>query len=226
MPLLSYGFDGFIASSGGFVCCGDHILSDQPMTAEQQKTAMSVLESAGISRIAESKDYAFADERYLVYLKEKLLGNGQSEMSRWRTQLRENMGLLPMAEYAGQPLYKIVLLADSQNLLEQSCAALQDRFSLVVQGCDEQGNVNGELLPRTFDKGIGIRMICDHLAIEPGCCFGYGDSMNDRELLQTVGHGVAMGNACADLKAMADEVCPPVDRDGLYLSFEKNGLFS
>ncbi len=40
----------------------------------------------------------------------------------------------------------------------------------------------------------------------------FGDGNNDIEMFQAVGHSVAMGNASADLKAIASEVCVPVLR--------------
>ena len=35
-PLLEYGFDGVIASSGGYIICGNQVLFDCPMTQEQK----------------------------------------------------------------------------------------------------------------------------------------------------------------------------------------------
>ena len=35
-PLLGYGFDGVVGSSGGYVTCGDTVIYDCPMTPEQQ----------------------------------------------------------------------------------------------------------------------------------------------------------------------------------------------
>lgn len=224
-PLLAFGFDGFIASSGGYVSCGGQVLFDEPMSAQMQEEAMAALRNAGIARIAESRDLAFADERYLDYLRQKLPGGASSELSRWRAQLQQDLGLLPMTAYAGQALYKIVLLCESRGVLERAYRPLRQAFALVVQGCDERGLVNAELVPKSFDKGRGIQKVCAFLDISPARCYGYGDSMNDRELLETVGHGVAMGNACEELKALADEVCPRVEQDGLYLSFQKNGLY-
>ena len=224
-PLLAFGFDGFIASSGGYVSCGGHVLFDAPMSAQMQEDVMTALGNAGIARIAESRDCAYADERYLDYLRQKLPGGASSELSRWRTQLQQDLGLLPMTAYAGQTLYKIVLLCESRELLERVYSPLRQAFALVVQGSDEHGAVNAELVPRAFDKGRGIQQVCSYLDISPARCYGYGDSMNDRELLEAVGHGVAMGNACEELKALADEVCPCVEQNGLYLSFQKNGLF-
>ena len=42
-PLLAYGFDGAVASGGGYVVCGDKVLYDCPMTEEQRLLAMDLL---------------------------------------------------------------------------------------------------------------------------------------------------------------------------------------
>ena len=44
----------------------------------------------------------------------------------------------------------------------------------------------------------------------------FGDGSNDIEMLQAVGIGVAMGNACDALKEVSDVVIGRVDEDGIY----------
>ena len=39
-PVLRYGFDGAVASSGGYVTVGSQVVFDCPMTPEQTRTAM------------------------------------------------------------------------------------------------------------------------------------------------------------------------------------------
>ena len=52
----------------------------------------------------------------------------------------------------------------------------------------------------------------------------FGDSYNDIEMLQAVGTGVAMGNAPAQLKEIADDVCGRVSEDGIYRYCIEHGL--
>ena len=47
-PLLKFGFDGAVASSGGYVFTGDQLLFDCPMTSEQQQLAMYLFKENGI----------------------------------------------------------------------------------------------------------------------------------------------------------------------------------
>ena len=52
----------------------------------------------------------------------------------------------------------------------------------------------------------------------------FGDGGNDIEMLQTVGTGVAMGNALDHVKAIADDVCGHVAEDGIYHYCLEKGL--
>ena len=55
-------------------------------------------------------------------------------------------------------------------------------------------------------------------------CIAFGDSMNDEEMLQTAGVGVAMGNASEQLKALADMVCDRCECDGIAKALEELNL--
>lgn len=46
--------------------------------------------------------------------------------------------------------------------------------------------------------------------------------VNDTEMIENVGHGVAMGNACDELKQIAKEHTLSVDEDGIADYFNKN----
>ena len=73
-----------------------------------------------------------------------------------------------------------------------------------------------DVIPATGGKGSAIRHILDHYGLDPAQALAFGDSHNDIEMLQAVGTGVAMGNATAQLKTIADRVCGPVSEDGIY----------
>ena len=48
-----------------------------------------------------------------------------------------------------------------------------------------------------------------------------GDAPNDTEILQTAGYGIAMGNASAEIKEIADFVTADNDHDGVAVAIEK-----
>ena len=84
--------------------------------------------------------------------------------------------------------------------------------------------LNGELINRNFDKGKGVRIVADALGIPMEDTIGFGDSMNDLEMIETVGVSVCMDNGSPKLKEVSDIVCPAVDEDGLAIAFEQLGL--
>ncbi|MEG0911103.1 MAG: HAD-IIB family hydrolase [Ruthenibacterium sp.] len=68
------------------------------------------------------------------------------------------------------------------------------------------------------NKMIGLEVLAKSLKLNPAQCIAYGDSRNDLEMIRWAGLGVAMGNACQELKDAADSVCPASWADGIAIS--------
>lgn len=220
-PLLTYGFDGVIASSGGYILCGDQVIYDCPMTEEQKKQAMDVLEANGVFRTVECRDGSYTDEGFKLFLKEHGEKGGNSELLRWREQLESSLNILPMKEYQGQPVYKIVIMSPSAKRIAEPKAVLSRDFKFCIQDSDQFGIINGEVVNRQFDKGQGVERVCRYLGIPISKTVAFGDSMNDKEMMETAAVSVCMENGSEQMKAIADLVCPPVTEDGLYRGFER-----
>lgn len=81
-----------------------------------------------------------------------------------------------------------------------------------------------DVIPAGSGKAQAIEKILAYFHLEKSQAMAFGDGMNDLEMLQTVGTGVAMGNADARLKAIADDVCGPVGEEGIYRYCVSHGL--
>lgn len=77
-----------------------------------------------------------------------------------------------------------------------------------------------EVLLKNHDKGTGLKYIADYFHASTDDCYAFGDSNNDISMFQAAGHGIAMGNACDELKNIADHVTTSVNDDGIYRGFE------
>ena len=222
-PLLRYNcFDGAVASSGGYVFYGDEVLYDCPMTEEQKDTAMRLFKENGVFRTVEAVDGSFCDEGLSDFLNESSGGN--SELVRWRKALESDLGIRPMAEYDGRPIYKVVFMCKDVSQLAPAIEALEKDFFFLVQDMAAANCLNGELVNRKFDKGLGVRRVCEALGYDIADTVGFGDSMNDLEMIETVGKSVCMANGSPKLRKMSDLVCPAVEEDGLAKGFETLGL--
>lgn len=221
-PLLQYGFDAVIASAGGYIRRGDQIIYDQPMSRPQQEKAMEAFAQSGIFRTVESRDGSYTDEGFKLFLARTSGSN--SEQLRWREQLEHNLGIRPMAEYHGEPIYKIVFMSPSREALEEPIRQLSGEFDFCIQETDQSGIINGELINKQFNKGTAVRRLSEACGVPLADTIAFGDSMNDLEMLQTAGLSICMGNGSEALKKAADEVCPPVGEDGLFQAFKAHGL--
>lgn len=81
-----------------------------------------------------------------------------------------------------------------------------------------------DIIPANGGKGMGITAMLEYYGLDKSEALAFGDGNNDIEMLQTVGTGVAMGNASKDLKAVADVICKDVSEDGIYWYCKENGI--
>ena len=221
-PVLALGFDGAVAGAGGYVFAGDKVLFDCPMEREEFETGMRLLKENGVFRTIEARDRTWGDEDRGDFLAGA--GEGNSELMRWRKALAEQLNILPMGEYDGSPIYKIVFMCKEAKQLEPARQALEKNYNFVVQDVAAHSCLNGELINRKFDKGRGVRFIAEAFGAGIEDTIGFGDSMNDLEMIETVGTSVCMDNGSPALKEKSDIVCPAVEEDGLYKAFEQLGL--
>ena len=86
-------------------------------------------------------------------------------------------------------------------------------------------NVYGVMLPDGEQKDIADSVrVCEALGFDIADTVGFGDSMNDLEMIETVGTSVCMANGSPNLQKKSDIVCPAVDEDGLAKAFKDLGL--
>ncbi|AKG36395.1 Cof-type HAD-IIB family hydrolase [Paenibacillus durus] len=81
-----------------------------------------------------------------------------------------------------------------------------------------------DVLPPGSSKAKGIEAMLDMLGISTEESVAFGDGLNDKEMLELVGMGIAMGNAHEELIPYADYVTSHVDEGGIYNGLVKAGL--
>ena len=221
-PVLAYGFEGAVSCAGGYVFAGDQVLFDCPISDEDRDTALRLMKENGIFRTIEAVDATFGDEDLGDFLAQA--GEGNSELVRWRKALAEQLNIRPMQEYDGRPIYKVVFMCKTAEQLVPVREALEKDFLFAVQDVAAHNCLNGEIINRAFDKGKGVRIVADALGFSIEDTIGFGDSVNDREMIETVGYSVCMENGSPSMKEISDLICPSVEDDGLAWAFEKLGL--
>jgi Cof subfamily protein (haloacid dehalogenase superfamily) len=100
--------------------------------------------------------------------------------------------------------------AELPGLTEALRGRVQADFELVNSEPDYL-----EMLPPETSKGSATRALCEVLGISTSEVLAFGDNLNDLELVQVAGCGVAMGNAHEQLKEAADVVIGGNDSDAI-----------
>ena len=224
-PVVQYGFDGLIASAGGYIEYDSQVVYDCPMTSQQQTKVMDIFKESGIYRTIGGRNHSYTDEGFKEFLAENTQSEANSELLRWRIQIENELGIYPMSEYDGEPIYGMAFMSRGAERLKKPMQILQEEFDFCIQDEDACGIVNGELSSKDFDKGKAVERLCDFLSISKENTIAFGDSMNDLEMLQAVEIGVCMANGSPSLLKIADMVCPSVTEDGLFKAFQKLELF-
>ena len=71
-----------------------------------------------------------------------------------------------------------------------------------------------EITAQGADKGQGLSHLCDVLGISMSSVIAVGDADNDETMIRMAGLGLAMGNANANIKSLADHVLADNDHGG------------
>jgi Cof subfamily protein (haloacid dehalogenase superfamily) len=123
----------------------------------------------------------------------------------------------PLPEDVVHSVVLFALGADTSALRAQIAALVPAGIDVSSSGLP--GSV--ELTAPGVHKGSGLVHLCELLRIERHQVVAFGDGLNDHEMLMWAGHGVAMGNAADETKAVADEVTASNDRDGIAIVVER-----
>lgn len=112
------------------------------------------------------------------------------------------------------PINKLLLAGDPRRV---KALRWQLGMQFEAQLTFVDANVTGiiEVLPPGASKGRALVALLRTMGVSPEHVLAIGDGENDTDMLRAAGIGVAVGNADARLKAVADHVVASNDEDGV-----------
>ncbi|WP_211748618.1 Cof-type HAD-IIB family hydrolase [Paenibacillus sp. Marseille-Q4541] len=138
-------------------------------------------------------------------------------------KVKLNPLIQPLPEFKKNNATKILLSGSSPELKR----ALMDTFGDKVHLLVTDQNELIQIMPLHTSKERAVCELCLTYGIPMESVMVFGDDMNDLGLFQEADYSVAMGNAVAVLKQIADETTDNNDLDGVALVLEKYvGQFS
>lgn len=108
---------------------------------------------------------------------------------------------------------KMQIYTQDQELRGKLLEALPVVFPKALFTSSVPNNI--EINDLKANKGDGLRFIAEYLNIPMSATMAFGDGLNDIYMIRAAGIGVAMGNACPEILAVADHVTADCDHDGV-----------
>lgn len=199
-------FDAYLAFNGSFCYTKDTCIFSNYIPDEDVKILL---------RNAKTMDRSFS-----VALKSRVLTDGNNKRT-IEYYSKINLALEIVEDFeaaiAEEPVYQMMI--DCRE--EEYDILLKDVRGAKVTAWSDYAV---DIIPANGSKAVAVEKTLAYYGIHPSQAIAFGDSGNDIEMLQTVGCGVAMGNALEKVKAIADDVCRPVSEDGVYYYCVKHGL--
>lgn len=223
--ILDIGFDGIIASAGSHVEVEGKVLYDHLLPEETIQECLSVFHEHGIYCRLETQEGIYTDPQMEALLKTAKPDKSNSELIRMQKELETGLPISPYEKYPRKGAYKMCFTGTNLESIENTKKVLGDRFQYVIHPFASNANcLNGEIIPKEVGKGKGMELVCQYYQAGLQDTVAFGDSMNDYDMIVTAGVSVAMGNACEELKCLADVVCESVQDDGIYHEFQRMGF--
>ncbi len=203
--LLSLGFDGIVSSCGCMIEYNGEVVFNHLVSKEDGLRTLDAMKKYGFKPILEGPTYLYMnrdDFRGDMY-GEKVM----TEMGAKLLDIDENWGNWEMNKLS------VICPVETRDVCFKELSDLYD-FML-------HNETIAELVPKGFNKGTGIVEICRILGEDVSNTVAFGDSINDKEMLETAGTAVAMGRATDETKAIADIVTDYLEDDGIWNAMKK-----
>ena len=204
------GFDGFVAACGNHVEMDDKVLYERNMTFEEVKAIYDASRQYHLPIIYEGATFQWLDregfdgDAYIIYILEKL---------------KDSAVFLDECSLEDIKANKFSALVNEKTNYDAIEESLNDIFDFMNHG---DGII--EAVPKGTSKATGITWLCDYLKVPVEETYAIGDSVNDLEMLQLVGHSVAMGNAAQVAKDVAEYITTDIHEDGILNALKHYGL--
>lgn len=200
--LDAIGFDGFVAACGNHVQMDGKILYERNMSYEEVKVVYDASREYHMPIIYEGTKYQWLDREGF---------DGDSYIDSIVEKLKDVAIFLDECELDTIQANKFSALVKEYTDYDAIKAVLQETFDFMDHG---DGII--EAVPTGTSKATGIKWLCNYLGVPIEETYALGDSINDLEMLQFVGHSVAMGNASQVAKDVAEYITTHIHDDGVW----------
>lgn len=212
-------FDGLIMSSGANIVYGGERIYVKHFSRDQLAHLEECFNKAGACSCRQLESGLVSTESDYARMCAMLVDAGVS-----RESIKSLHGDVTMADMTALGGVEKVIYYGASLELEDMRRLLGAEFNIDPFSFKNMPATCGEVNLAGISKGNAIKMMMAHIGADMRDTIAIGDGGNDITMIREAGIGVAMGNASDDIKAAADMITDPIDKDGIYNAFVLLGL--
>jgi len=203
--IRSIGFKNFLSSGGNYVVINGEVIYSCEMNKERLKKALEDAIELGLALYFENNEKCFVSPR----VKNKMLFDFMDRVGVDIFEITEDINDVP--------IYKANLLWKNKRAFDLFHKKYKDEFNFAVFAGN---NGSTDMIAKGSSKATGATKVLETLNIDIKDAYAIGDSHNDVEIIQMVGHGIAMGNGVDEVKRVAEVVTKSVKEEGIFEAFK------
>lgn len=204
--------DYCITFNGGLVQrCTGQILDKSSLSYEEVATVHQHLENLALPTdiLSEGKVYSIPSK------------DGRHSQYHLANPLLQFIEINSLEDLPKNIVYNKIVTVTDVDFLDQQLSLLPPSTFEAFESFKSR-DIIFEVMPKGVHKAFGLQLLCSHLKIEAKEVMAMGDEANDFTMLEWAGLGVAMANAVAEAKQIADAVTSQTnDQSGVAEAIEK-----
>lgn len=221
--MMAAGFDGVVAGAGAHVTVGSDVVLDIRFPGPLAARALGLLDDAGTHYLLETPEGTFALQSAIDVLGARAAQAADPAFPHLAGLVDIVAAVTPLENLSDVRIGKITAF-DGPISMATIASQLGADVAMFASSIADLGVGAGELYLAHVNKATGIQAVISHMGIAREDTIAFGDNLNDLEMIDFAGLGVAMSNGRAEVIAAADMVTPGPDEDGIALAFLDLGL--
>ena len=229
MPdILEIGFDGIICSAGGYVIIDDKYIFENFINQYLLSEVVTMFINNKILFMLESKEAIYETPGVTAFYEKRAnLDENNHELMRNILLRRQGENRLSLKDFdiLNTGITKVVFISPEKDNFMKIAPFLEEFFHIVYFSKEDDWYINGEIIIKCCTKADGILKVINHFNGQMEDTIGFGDSMNDYEMIKEVHTGVVYKNAEEILLKEASYFFEDPDQDGIYKIMKELNLF-
>lgn len=214
-----------ISGGGSFIRSQDHIIKNKAFLSSDIKAILAYLSTTTTGVSMESSEEMYMNQRACDILNQmnqtKSIGLSQKELQAFYQQLNIQYQV-NLQTYQQADIHKVCLWTTPKQY-QTIELLLRGELDLAQSVVGEHGPYY-EIISKGCRKSDAIRELTSYLKLQEEEVLAFGDGMNDADMLETCGIGVAMQTSDQRLFPYANSICEAPMEDGIYKELERRKL--